>query len=60
MSSRIATCGTSRDRPFSGAGRRNSAEAGGAQRAPRTGQFSVGPMLMAALRTNGVTAKMTG
>ncbi|KAA3441905.1 replication initiation protein RepC [Mesorhizobium sp. SARCC-RB16n] len=26
----------------------------------RAGQFSVGPMLMAALRTNGVTAKMTG
>ncbi|RWE19722.1 MAG: replication initiation protein RepC [Mesorhizobium sp.] len=26
----------------------------------RAGQFSVGPMLMAALRTNGVTPKMTG
>jgi replication initiation protein RepC len=26
----------------------------------RAGEFSVGPMLMAALRTNGVTAKMTG
>ncbi|GLS31075.1 replication initiation protein RepC [Mesorhizobium albiziae] len=26
----------------------------------RAGQFSVGPMLMAALRTNGVTAKMAG
>ncbi|TIO63663.1 plasmid replication protein RepC [Mesorhizobium sp.] len=26
----------------------------------RAGQFSVGPMLMAALRANGVTAKMTG
>ncbi|PWJ88215.1 replication initiation protein RepC [Mesorhizobium loti] len=26
----------------------------------RVGEFSVGPMLMAALRTNGVTAKMTG
>lgn len=26
----------------------------------RAGEFSVGPMLMAALRANGVTAKMTG
>ncbi|QPC95742.1 plasmid replication protein RepC [Mesorhizobium sp. INR15] len=26
----------------------------------RAGEFSVGPMLMAALRTNGVTARMTG
>jgi replication initiation protein RepC len=26
----------------------------------RAGEFSVGPMLMAALRANGATAKMTG